>query len=210
MKNKKLIWFLLALVFLIVIVSLVLFVKKDSKKLEISQIPLEKVKVQAGWILNGEFANICSSIVEGYYKEEGLDVELVPGGPSGASFIVATNALVQDESIDIAIDGDLVPLLRGVTKEREEEKFKVKAFASFWNENPYGFIIHEDSGINNFIDLATKTKSDGKKYKIGVTADSVSQFAIAKYAGISVDKLNLTTVGFDASPFLSGQIDALP
>lgn len=205
MKNKKM--FLFVLVIFIFVVILVF--KKTEKQKEVNQFPLEKVKVQAGWILNGEFANVCSSIIEGYYKEEGLDVELVPGGPSGASFIIATNALVQDKSIDIAIDGDLVPLLRGVTQERDEEKIKVKAFASFWTENPYGFIVRADSGINNFIDLAKKTKNNGKKYKIGVTADSVAQFAIAKYASTTVDSLDLTTVGFDASPFISGQVDAL-
>lgn len=209
MKNKKLIWFLFLVFALALIFALVWSLKDGKEKNEISKAPLEKVKVQAGWILNGEFANICSAISEGYYEEEGLDVELVPGGPSGASFIVATNALVQDESIDIAVDGDLVPLLMGLSKEREEEKIRAKAFAAFWNENPYGFIVRSDSGIENFVDLATKAKSDGSKYKIGVTADSVAQFAIAKHAGVTVDDLSLTTVGFDASPFLSGQVDAL-
>jgi len=209
MKNKKIFWFLLVVVILVVLILLSLSLKRYEVRKEINQVPLEKVKVQAGWILNGEFANVCSSIVEGYYKDEGLDVELVPGGPSGASFIISTNALAQDKSIDIAIDGDLVPLLRGVTQKRDEEKIRVKAFAAFWDENPYGFIVRADSGINNFIDLANKTKANGKKYKIGITADSVAQFAIAKYASTTVEKLNLTTVGFDASPFISGQVDAL-
>lgn len=208
MKNKRIIS-ISFVVLLLVVVLLVLFVNKKDNAKNTPGAKLEKVRVQAGWILNGEFANICSAIVEGYYKDEGLDVELVPGGPSGASFIIATNALAQDKSIDIAVDGDIVPLLRGVTKEREEEQIKTKAFAAFWQENPFGFIVRADSGINNFLDLATKTKANGKKYKIGVTADSVAQFAIAKYASTSVDKLNLTTIGFDASPFISGQVDAL-
>lgn len=208
MKNKKII--IISFVVLISLVALLmLFMNKKGDDKSISNAQLEKVKVQAGWILNGEFANICSAMIEGYYKDEGLEVELIPGGPSGASFIIATNALAQDDSIDIAVDGDIVPLLRGVTKEREEEKIKTKAFAAFWQENPFGFIVRADSGVNNFIDLAKKTKANGKKYKIGVTADSVAQFAIAQYASIPVDELNLTTVGFDASPFISDQVDAL-
>jgi len=208
MKNKKIVIVLFVVLILVAVLSILFMNKKEDAKKNPSP-QLEKVRVQAGWILNGEFANICSAMVEGYYKDEGLEVELVPGGPSGASFIIATNALAQDKSIDIAVDGDIVPLLRGVTKEREEEQIKTKAFAAFWQENPFGFIVRADSGINNFLDLATKTKADGKKYKIGVTADSVAQFAIAKYTSTSVDKLNLTTVGFDASPLISGQVDAL-
>jgi len=197
---------------LVVAVTLVLVISTTLISRKGKEVPpnnLEKVRVQAGWILNGEFANICSAIGEGYYADEGLDVELIPGGPTGASFIIATNVLAQDESIDIAVDGDIVPLLRGITKDREEERMKVKAFAAFWQDHPYGFMVRKDSGISNFIDLATKRKADGSQYKIGITADSVSQYAIAKYAKISVDSLNLTTVGFDASPFLLGQVDAL-
>lgn len=171
--------------------------------------PLEKLKVQAGWLLNGEFANICSAIVNGYYKDEGLDVELIPGGPVGASFVIATNTVAQDQNLDIAIDGDIIPLLRGITKESKTEQLKMKAFAAFWNENPFGFIVRKDSGITSLKDFALKRKKDGSKFKIGVTADSVIQYAIADYAGVPVKDLDLTIVGYDASAFLAGQVDAL-
>ncbi len=170
---------------------------------------LEKLRVQAGWLLNGEFANICSAIVNGYYEDEGLNVELIPGGPAGASFIIATNAVAQDQNLDIAIDGDIIPLLRGVTKESEKEQLKMKAFAAFWNENPFGFIVRKDSGITSLKDFALKRKSDGSKIKVGITADSVIQYAIADYAGVPVEDLDLTIVGYDASSLLAGQVDAL-
>lgn len=169
---------------------------------------LEKVKVQAGWLLNGEFANICAAVVNGYYKDEGLDVEMIPGGPSGASFTIATNAIAQDPSLTIGVDGDVVPLLRGVTKESDSEKLRVKAFAAFWNDNPYGFMVRKDSGVTSIKDFV-KRKPDGTRYKIGVTADSVIQNAIAGYVGVPVSDLDIVIVGFDATPFLTGQVDAL-
>jgi len=169
---------------------------------------LEKVRVQAGWLLNGEFANVCSAIVNGFYKEQNLDVELVPGGPVGASFVIATNAVAQDDSLTLGIDGDTVPLLRGVTKQNESEKLKVKAFAAFWNQNPYGFIVRSDSGLNSIKDFI-KRKPDGSKYKIGVTADSVAQYAIASYLNVPVSDLNIVIVGFDTTPLLTRQVDAL-
>ncbi|MFA5644230.1 MAG: ABC transporter substrate-binding protein [Patescibacteria group bacterium] len=209
MKNKKVIRLAFFLTIILVILIVVSFIFKNKEKNNVEDEQLEKVRVQAGWILNAEFANICSAIKEGYYEEEGLDVELIPGGPTGASFVIATNALVQDKNIDIAIDGDIIPLLRGVTNEREEEKIRAKIFSVFWRENPFGFIVRKDSGINNFYDLVNNRKNDGSKYKIGVTADSVAQFAIANHVGVPVDDLNLSTVGFDASPFLLNQVDAL-
>ncbi len=168
----------------------------------------DSLKVQAGWLLNGEFANVCSAIVQGFYDQENLDVQLIPGGPSGASFIVATTAVAQDSTLDIGIDGDLVPLLKGVTKQNDSEKYKVKAFASFWTDNPYGFMVRESSGITSLKDFAKK-KPDGSKIKIGVTADAVIQGALAQYAGVKESDLNFMTVGFDATPLLTNQVDAL-
>lgn len=168
----------------------------------------DRLNVQASWILNGEFANICSAIVQGYYDQENLDVKLIPGGPSGAGFIVATTAVAQDPNLDIGIDGDLVPLLKGVTKEYPNERLKMKAFASFWNDNPYGFMVKASSGINSIKDFSNK-KPDGSKIKIGVTADFVLQGALAKYAGVNEKDLDFVTVGFDATPLISNQVDAL-
>lgn len=171
-------------------------------------VAIEKVKVQAGWLLNGEFANVCAGITEGYYRDVGLDVELIAGGPSGSSFIIATNAVAQDDSITLGIDSDLVPLVRGVTKENPAEQLKVKAFAAFWTDNPYGFIVKKDSPLKSLKDFVNK-KEDGSSYKIGVTADSVVQNAIASAVNMPVNALDLVTVGFDAAPFLANQVDAL-
>lgn len=194
----------LLVIFTLIILGLGLVFQKFKRARNVK----DKLNVQASWILNGEFANICSAIVQGYYDQENLDVKLIPGGPSGASFIVATTAVAQNPDLDIGIDGDLVPLLKGVSKQNENERLKMKAFASFWNDNPFGFIVRTSSGINSIKDFA-KRKSDGTKIKIGVTADFVLQSAIAKYANVNERDLNFVTVGFDATPLISGQVDVL-
>lgn len=207
MNKKSIVIFCILLVVLLVSIFLVFRNNKNIKSFT-TPTSFQKVRVQAGWLLNGEFANVCTSIVNGYYNEEGLDVELVPGGPSGASFVIATNAIAMDDSLTLGIDGDLVPLLRGISNKDENKRLKVKAFASFWNENPYGFFVRTDSGINSIKDFAKK-KTDGSKYKIGVTSDSVIQYAVSKYIEIPVDQLDIIIVGFDSSPFLSKQVDII-
>ena len=204
---KKSLIVIITIIVLILVGFAIYFGYQVIKKSEQPQ-KLEKVRVQAGWLLNGEFANVCSAIVNGFYKEQNLDVELVPGGPVGASFVIATNAVAQDDSLTLGIDGDTVPLLRGVTKQNESEKLKVKAFAAFWNQNPYGFIVRSDSGLNSIKDFI-KRKPDGSKYKIGVTADSVAQYAIASYLNVPVSDLDIIIVGFDTTPLLTRQVDAL-
>lgn len=205
--NKKGKWLLTSLVVLLIAVVVLItgIYKKPEQKTSLEK---EKVVVQAGWLLNGEFANICSAIINGYYDKQGLNVELRPGGPVGASFIIATNTLAQDSSVDIAIDGDFVPLVRGVTKQNPNEQIKAKAFAAFWQKSPLGFIVRADSDLNSIKDFAKK-KPNGQKYKIGVSADSILPQAIASYLGISQNDLDVVIVGYDATPFLTGQVDAL-
>jgi len=207
--TKKMFIYVFVLALLFFTIGAVLFVSVNGQtSLKTRDVPLEKVRVQAGWLLNGEFANICSAIVNGDYEKEGLNVELVPGGPTGGSFIMATNSVAQNNDITLGIDGDIVGLLRGVTKENPNERLALRAFGAFWNKSPYGFIVRSDANINSIKDL-TGRKPDGTKYKIGVTADAVVQYAIAKYAGVDVNDLDLVTVGYDATPFLAGQVDAL-
>jgi len=205
MKRKNLFGIIIvALIF----VGVIWYFQTNDPRSESDSNSLEKLTVQAGWLLNGEFANVCSAIVNGYYEDKGLDVEMLPGGPSGASFILATNAIAQNDELDIGIEGDLVPIMRGVTKENENERLKVRAFGSFWTDLPYGFMVREDSELYSLKDFA-KTKPDGTKYKIGVTADAVIQNAIADYAGVNVEDLEIVIVGFDATPILTGDVDAL-
>ena len=52
-----------------------------------------KVRVQLQWVPQAQFAGEIAAANEGYYAAEGLDVELVTGGPNVANITVgcATN-----------------------------------------------------------------------------------------------------------------------
>jgi len=192
---------------IVTVIALIFVIVNNSKEIKDTS-NLEKVRVQAGWIINGEFASICSAMLMGYYQDEGIEVDLIPGGPSGASFILATNAIAQDATLTIGIEGDTVPLIRGRSKASGDEQLKVKAFGTLWNENPYGFIVRNDSGLNSINDFI-KRKPDGTRYKIGVTSDSIIQNAIARSLGVSVKDMDIVIVGYDATPYLTGQVDAM-
>ncbi len=165
-----------------------------------------KVTVQYGWLLDGGSAASCTALVKGYYKDAGLDVTLKPGGPVGATFLNATNAVATNSDVDIAVDNDLVTLIEGAA--RNNDKYSVRAFASLWQQSPLGFIVRADSGITSLKDLA-KEKPGGGKYVIGSTPGAPIFKALADYAGVKVDDLKITTIGGDATPLIAGKIDAL-
>lgn len=205
--NKKLAFkIILGLVILASVFGFYKIINKNSNSQTTAA--RDRLRVQIGWIPNGEYAFICSSIINGYYAEKNLDVEIIPGGPSGANFIVATSTIAEDPNLDIGVESDMVPILRGVAKEKQEEKLKIKVLASFWNDVPLGFTVRKDSGMTSLKDLANPMKN-GKMPRIGVTSDFVLQGALANYAGVNKDDLKFVTTGFDATPFLANQVDAL-
>ena len=54
---------------------------------------LEKVKVQLVWVKQGEFHGIMNAVDRGFYRDEGLEVEVLAGGPDiRAQMVVASGA----------------------------------------------------------------------------------------------------------------------
>lgn len=211
MSNRK----IKALIFGLFAILLVVAISTSSKWLTFFQkvkgvntVTMDKLRVQLGWVPNGQYAVFCSSVVRGFYADENLEIEIIPGGPSGANFIVATPTVAQDNSLDIAVESDMVPILQGVAKENANEVLKIKILAAFWNDVPLGFIVRKDSGMTSLKDLG-KPMKDGKMPKIGVTSDFVLQGALADYAGVDKSKLDFVITSFEPTPFIAGQVDAL-
>lgn len=170
-------------------------------------IPNDHVVVQLSWLANGQFSFICSALVEGYYEKEGLDVEIREGGPA-ISFLRSSTILAQNEEVDIAVESVLTELVEGRALPLEVDQLRVKIIAAFWQDNPLGFLVRADSGIDSLSELV-RPKEDGTKYVIGATPDAVLIKAIAKSQGVSYEDLEIITTSYDTTPFLIGEVDAL-
>ncbi len=175
--------------------------------LDLSAQTLDQVVVQSGYIINGEIAAVTSAMVNGYYKDEGLSVTIRPAF-SGTTFLDATVVLSQDRSVDIAIANDIETLLhaKGGVSGVDPKSFRVKAFGSLWQDNPSAAIVRKTTGLSSLKDLKTKPKGGGK-WTIGFGGGDWIIDAIAKYAGIGRNDLDVKIVGFDLSSLLSGQVD---
>src|SRR5437868_3581316 len=60
---------------------------------------LTKVKLQLKWLHQAQFAGYYVAADKGYYKDQGLDVEILPGGPD-----VVPSQKVLTGAADIGID----------------------------------------------------------------------------------------------------------
>lgn len=126
--------------------------------------PLQPVTLQLKWKHQFQFAGYYAALENGYYREAGLDVRILEGGPThssvetvingGADFGVSNTQLLLDRS-------------RGAP---------VVALAAIMQHSPLSLVVRQDSGIHTVKDLV------GRKLMLG--PDSAELRAYFKCAGV--------------------------
>lgn len=107
---------------------------------------LFKVTLQADWYPQPEHGGFYDALVKGYYKGEGLDLTIVPGGPYViVEEQVATGAAQfgmssSDRILESVADGQ--PLV---------------AVAATMQRDPQGIMVRADSPVHSFADLNGRT-----------------------------------------------------
>ncbi len=105
-----------------------------------------KITVQLDWVAEPEHGGFYQAEARGYFRAEGLDVTLIPGGP-GAHVM----ASVATGKADIA-QADNVG-----TFQQQAEGLPFVQFAAVFQDDPSGIIVHADSSVRKFQDLNGKT-----------------------------------------------------
>lgn len=108
--------------------------------------PLAKIRVQLDWVPEPEHGGLYQAQAKGYFRAEGLDVTLLPGGP-GAHVIPSLAA----GQVDIA-QADSTGCLLHVA-----EGLPIVQFAAVFQDDPAGILVHADSPVRKFEDLQGKT-----------------------------------------------------
>lgn len=139
-----------------------------------------KVILQADWYPQPEHGGFYTALVKGYYKDEGLDVSIQPGGPyvsverqvavGEAQFGMSSS----DKILESIADGQ--PLV---------------AVAATMQHDPQGVMVRKDSPIRSFADLnghtvAIKTGSTwweyiAKRYKLNNVHEVPAMMNVANF-----------------------------
>jgi NitT/TauT family transport system substrate-binding protein len=108
--------------------------------------PLAKITVQLDWVPEPEHGGLYQAQARGFFREEGLDVTLLPGGP-GAHVMPS----VATGKVDIAQADSTGALLQVA------EGIPIVQFAAVFQDDPAGILVHADSPVRRFEDLQGKT-----------------------------------------------------
>jgi len=116
------------------------------RKTEPDASALRKVVLQTDWFPQAEHGGFYQALAKGYYRDAGLDVEIVPGGPGSAIKIKvakgdATFGMMRTDDTAMAISNGLPLVVVAATLQHDAE----------------ALLIHADDPVKDFPDLNGRT-----------------------------------------------------
>jgi ABC-type nitrate/sulfonate/bicarbonate transport system substrate-binding protein len=147
---------------------------------------------QAIWLNDPEFLGYMIAIDKGYYAEEGLKVNYIPGGPN----LVPEGSLLAGKA-DIALT-NMITTAKAVV----EKGAALKVIGTQYQKSPVGFISLASAGVSEPKDLI------GKTVAVSTVASSTVQ-AFLKLHGITQDKLRIVPYAFNPAPLINGEVDVV-
>jgi NitT/TauT family transport system substrate-binding protein len=163
----------------------------DKKSSSSASDKLTPVKLQLQWYAQAQFAGYYAAVAQGYYEDEGLDVEIA----EGSADIVPIDSLTAGD-VDYAISW--VPKVLGSI----EAGAKVTDVAQIFERSATTQISFKDK------DITDPEQLKGKKVGSWGYGNEWELFAGMQKAGVGVKDISLVQQAFDMNGFLAGDIDA--
>ena len=147
--------------------------------------------VQLVWNPNVENTATVLAQQNGYFADEGLDVDILPGGPE-----VAADAQVVSGNADMAI------LTSEALANAVANGAPLVGMGAVYQRSPSAILTKADSGITEPKDL------EGKRFGVSQTDQRVYE-PFFKSAGVDISKITIVSTGADPSSLMSGEVDAM-
>lgn len=144
---------------------------------------LVKVRFQTDWFPQPEHGGYYQALARGYYAAEGLDVEILPGGPNAQ--VMSTVAVGRADLGMTNGDDVIVAVARGVP---------IKMVGAEMQRDPQGILFHREHPLVSLNDLEGKTLMAG--------AGSTWLEVLRKKGGV---KFNLIPLMGDLARFMNNK-----
>jgi NitT/TauT family transport system substrate-binding protein len=111
---------------------------------------LVKIRFQTDWFPQPEHGGYYQALAKGFYREEGLDVEILPGGPNaqvkqGVAMGQAEMGMTNGDDVIVAVARGLPIVMVGAEMQRD----------------PQGIMFHEENPLRELRDLQGRTLMAG-------------------------------------------------
>jgi ABC-type nitrate/sulfonate/bicarbonate transport system substrate-binding protein len=155
---------------------------------------VQDVTLRLSWLPQSQFAGFYIAQEKGFYEQEGLKVNIVPG-----SFEQYAPELISSGAEEFGMSGGDEFL------KARAAGMPIVAVAAMIQKNPFTFIARKDSGI--------KSPQDFVGHVVGIqpgrTTESIFKGLTSKL-GIDSSKIRTVNVQFDMTPFFRNEVDVWP
>ena len=152
---------------------------------------LDKVSFGTNWVAEGEHGGFYQALADGTYRKYGLDVTIVPGGPS-----VNNRILLPVGKIDFFLSANTLQAFDAV-----EQKIPTIEVAALFQKEPQVLIAHPDQGVDKFADL--------KKLTLFISNEGVPTFYQWLKADFGFTDAQVRPYTFNPQPFLANKKSAM-
>ena len=153
---------------------------------------LDKVTLQSKWVVQAQFAGYYAALDQGYYEDEGLDVNIRPGGPD-----IVPEQVVLGGQAEFGINW-----LDSTLATRDKGQ-NIVNIAQVFTRSGMTEVTWKDTGLDQITDLK------GKKVGVWLGGNEHKLFAALNKNGIDPQKdAEIVAQPFDMELFLKRDIDA--
>ena len=150
----------------------------------------QAITLQLRWYHQFQFAGYYMALEQGYYRDAGLDVTILPGAPN----IVALDKVLTGEvQFAVSASGALLAYLEGAP---------VVALAAIMQKSPSVWLMRADSDFYTLQDLARG------RLELTMSKENTELLAVFVKEGIDIGKLQLSQSSMQLDNLLSGKTDA--
>src|ERR1700688_129090 len=152
---------------------------------------LDKVRFGTNWVAEPEHGGFYQALADGTYRQYGLEVTIVPGGPQ-----VNNRILLPVGKLDFFMSANLLQAFDAVA-----QKVPTISVAAMFQKDPQVLIAHPDAGVENFGDL--------KKLTLFVSKEGIASYFQWMKSEFGFSEAKVKPYTFNPQPFLADKNSAM-
>lgn len=150
-----------------------------------------KASLRLKWLPQAGYAGFYVANAKGYFKEEGIDLTINPGGPN-----LLTENLVATGADTFGLSGGVESVLAA-----RDKKLPVVAVGMTHQFTPFVFVARKDGPVKTIEDFR------GKKATAWFTGSQLVLFGMLANKNISPSELSIQPQQVSVTPFVNGEVD---
>jgi NitT/TauT family transport system substrate-binding protein len=152
---------------------------------------LDKVRFGTNWVAEPEHGGFYQALADGTYRQYGLDVTILPGGPQ-----VNNRILLPVGKIDFFMSANLLQAFDAVA-----QNVPTISAAAMFQKDPQVLIAHPDAAVDKFEDL--------KKLTLFVSKEGVATYFQWMKSEFGFSEAKVKPYTFNPQPFLADKNSAM-